>query len=1136
MEKQIYQIFKFYTFVKLLFITYLISQLSCTKDSGNNAPSEETIMRGSVAGRILTTKNLPIQNATVSLLNDTAVAGGYTTVSDSAGFFRIPDVLNGTYTLSISAAGFICKMQVIKIAIDQDLYFTDPFHLISESGFFKGVIYKENNQPLTGVSLSFRQSKSIQTLNNGTFGTSLKADTYQVELLKPGYLDTTISNIIIIPEETTSVTIRMTNANGIINGTVLTADSKPLAGAQISVPQTGENTTSSSDGTFSLTLKHGVYSVEVSLQGYLHFKTDSVIVNPEGEIILPVKMINEKGALKGFVTGDNNVPLSGVLISVANTTTTASSGNDGSFAIQLKAGTYTLYFSKASYRDTSIKNIHIDYDKTDSIRLTMKSIAYTVSGVVTDLNSAPVSGASITLTHGQKIYSEMTNNNGMYQIKSVSPDSYSLSIVHPNYETVTIKNVVITADTLLDTVRSSLTMNVRSFSGSFIANGKMVDSVIAVVIGDGFTSPLYIPCDYAPQSGDYSFSGIFKTPSTGKQWTIQVLAYDSSDRRCGQSMNIKITSTDGDITVPAFNATNAVPVISKLGLPDTVNINNIFTPAPIVIDSFGGSIVSWEWKADTSSYKARNASMSIRKAGNFMVKLTVKDDQGNICIDSSKVTVVNTIPVVSEISLFFNDSILAPKAGFKINASESYGGRIKLVRFDFDNNGQWDDSLHFDTINASISYIKNFGTTYGKSTTVTVQIQDDDNNKVQKKLDIFQRLYVNIASKATVQNGLSWMTAFSSFLTASTTAKQYKFKNIWVAKGTYSSIEVTDSMNVIGGFNGDETLLSQRKGKDLDGNGITSSWELMYATEITNGNQARNVYLSKGAILNGVTIRDANIDEHFQSLPEPSIGAGILIETGGTLINSVVKNNKTWYNGGGIYCQNGTIKHCLLTGNSAGYYGGGIYIVDGSISDCIVRNSKAGKNGGGIFVCGTASPIVFSSLFDHDTATGKGGAVYVDSQAVNAHLTNLTVAYSHAETTGGIHIVSKPTSGTILCNSAIAGNSDQLNTTANFNFEITDSPGDNAVRVYSCAVEKYSSFSRYFSSTEQIIPGTALSTVTISNFFQNPSNGDFHPKQSDPYMTLIDKGDNTYVPSWADFDLDGNARKNSYIDLGAYEK
>ncbi|HEY5968147.1 MAG TPA: choice-of-anchor Q domain-containing protein [Chitinophagaceae bacterium] len=214
-----------------------------------------------------------------------------------------------------------------------------------------------------------------------------------------------------------------------------------------------------------------------------------------------------------------------------------------------------------------------------------------------------------------------------------------------------------------------------------------------------------------------------------------------------------------------------------------------------------------------------------------------------------------------------------------------------------------------------------------------------------------------------LNNGTSWANAFSNLQDALAALSDIcpSVTQIWVAKGVYypdegggktdndrgASFVMKNNIAIYGGFNGDETELSQRNWKtnvtilsgDIDQNDDPSIPVTELSTHPTRSNNSLHVVVSSSAVLDGFTISGGASDD----------------------------------NGGGIYNRFASpyIANCILTGNSA-LFGGGLYNLESSLTmiNCIVSKNLA-LIGGGVY---NRSPSAITEFINCDIVYNRAGS------------------------------------------------------------------------------------------------------------------------------------------------------------------
>jgi hypothetical protein len=233
-------------------------------------------------------------------------------------------------------------------------------------------------------------------------------------------------------------------------------------------------------------------------------------------------------------------------------------------------------------------------------------------------------------------------------------------------------------------------------------------------------------------------------------------------------------------------------------------------------------------------------------------------------------------------------------------------------------------------------------------------------------------IYVN-ANATGANNGTSWTDAFTDLQIALSNLCS-SVTEIWVAQGTYKPTTGTDrnisfvmknGVAIYGGFNGTETLLSQR------------NWRTNVTTLSGNIGAAGNADNSHTVVLAGAGLNATAILDGFT----------VTGAAGGTY-------------GAGIYTDqcSATISHCLITGNSSTVFGGGLACYNASpiITDCIFSNNTS-YSGGGMANGFGGMPVVTNCLFIDNTATYFAGGGGLFSQNTSMTLTNCTFSGNSPE-------------------------------------------------------------------------------------------------------------------------------------------
>ncbi|MDR1601055.1 MAG: T9SS type A sorting domain-containing protein, partial [Tannerella sp.] len=211
-------------------------------------------------------------------------------------------------------------------------------------------------------------------------------------------------------------------------------------------------------------------------------------------------------------------------------------------------------------------------------------------------------------------------------------------------------------------------------------------------------------------------------------------------------------------------------------------------------------------------------------------------------------------------------------------------------------------------------------------------------------------------------DGTSWADAYRTIEEALSTATQGD--RIWVARGTYrpdavkGSFTMTqDSVEIYGGFNATEEYLYERNPRK-------------YPT-VMEGDGSRPVVKVEncsGVRIDGFTVENGGSEK----------GAGLLFTGGstGTLANSIIRNNASTLQGGGIFAtapwygyDGMSLVNVEVSGNRA-ETGGGIYNDGGSVLLLNVTVSgNAATRAGGLYSTGISPRILNTIIWGNVAST-----------------------------------------------------------------------------------------------------------------------------------------------------------------------
>jgi len=231
------------------------------------------------------------------------------------------------------------------------------------------------------------------------------------------------------------------------------------------------------------------------------------------------------------------------------------------------------------------------------------------------------------------------------------------------------------------------------------------------------------------------------------------------------------------------------------------------------------------------------------------------------------------------------------------------------------------------------------------------------------------------ANAAGADDGTSWADAFTRLQSALAVA--VSGDEVWVVRGAYhtqtvisplfadrqTAFELVEGVDLYGGFDGTETMRSQRDPKANPT--ILSGWIVQSGLgPPTSIAQSYHVIkadssISSATSVDGFTIRDGLTEDFDFALPEADYsGAGLYLDGAGPWFNNCIIANNTAYEGGGAYLINGAdplFIRCEFVDNEANFAGGGLELdgADASFVNCLLARNHAGSRGGAVYAIST---------------------------------------------------------------------------------------------------------------------------------------------------------------------------------------
>ncbi|HEY3317510.1 MAG TPA: discoidin domain-containing protein [Coriobacteriia bacterium] len=206
--------------------------------------------------------------------NATGLAGAVVSLSDGrsvttvkGGAYRFTNLAAGTYTVSVTASGYVGQSTTVNVAQTAD-YFAD-FNLLRQ-GTLGGVVTDSvSGLPLSGVVVT-ANGRSTTTTASGAFDFGpLAAGSYSVTYALPGYTGQTKSFPVSDGQATDASAALVKIMYGTVSGRITDKSTGAgISGAGVSC-SSGANATADSSGNYTMSnVLYGAYTLTVSATGY----------------------------------------------------------------------------------------------------------------------------------------------------------------------------------------------------------------------------------------------------------------------------------------------------------------------------------------------------------------------------------------------------------------------------------------------------------------------------------------------------------------------------------------------------------------------------------------------------------------------------------------------------------------------------------------------------------------------------------------------------------------------------------------------------------------------------------------------------------------------------------------------------
>jgi len=352
------------------------------------------ILGGSISGNVLTFFGgtlTPVEGANVSV---NAGSLWYSTTSlPVSGYYELEGIPEGSHFITASASGYEPNQTGIVMPLGGKISDLN-FILTSQNGVISGHVYHSTlHTVLNNTNVSARVGSITITTVSGSDGsynlTEIPEGTYSLTAEREGFIQTTITNVVVIRGNRTSgVDFNLTEKPTRLYG-VVRSGTRLLVGANVSVMGMSIFNLSGPDGNYEIgNLTAGAYTIRASSPGYETATIADVVMPEGGTIQLNINLTGLPGALISGVVVDANtgIPLANVLVTILDIDPAragVSTDINGAYGLPgLDPGNYTVRFEKTGYRPVEISNIDVTKDGETKQNLEMTPLRNGFEGFI----------------------------------------------------------------------------------------------------------------------------------------------------------------------------------------------------------------------------------------------------------------------------------------------------------------------------------------------------------------------------------------------------------------------------------------------------------------------------------------------------------------------------------------------------------------------------------------------------------------------------------------------------------------------------------------------------------------------------------------------------------------------------------
>lgn len=405
-----------------------------------------------------------------------------TTFTSEAGAYEL-GVDYGSHVISAGKSGYtISPPESVTVAPGQVVENVD-FILTPNASAIKGRITSSGGGVVRAQIRASNSTDVVSTSDEtGYYSLNLEAGTWNLSVAKNGFITAYKENVPVGIGQTISginfyLAPNITTVSGIVTDTQTRL---PLRNAEVKIAEKELSSHSSGDGSYSLVVEPGNYSLVVTKPGYKTRlqSTGDLQANQTKSIDFDLEALPSRFA--GRVADQNSESLSGVhLLAVEGSNRyEAVSEPDGQFRLDVQPGVYSISGSKSGYKSATLPGAEsIFAGETKSLSdLQLQRNFGNIAGTIKVKGSGRVIGAARVVVQENSGFSAQTNsdNDGNFHFWDAAgqavllPGTYQAAVTKNGFKPYFEENIAVNGGAVV-TLQVELEKNLGKITGTVSA-------------------------------------------------------------------------------------------------------------------------------------------------------------------------------------------------------------------------------------------------------------------------------------------------------------------------------------------------------------------------------------------------------------------------------------------------------------------------------------------------------------------------------------------------------------------------------------------------------------------------------------------------------------------------------------------